>query len=45
MGGEKLTKSLEGESLVITEDYTEHGSPFKSRVATTYPLSSMRVKW
>jgi hypothetical protein len=45
MGSEKLTKALEGESLVIAEDYTEHGSPFKSRLATTCPLSSVSVKW
>ena len=44
MGGEKLTKALEGEPLVIAENYTEHGSPLKSRVATTNPLSSARVK-
>ena len=44
MGGEKLTKALDGESFVIAEDYTEHGSPFKSRVATTNPLSSVSVK-
>ena len=44
MGGEKLTQALERESLVIAEDYTEHGSPLKSRVATTNPLFSVRVK-
>ena len=42
--GEKLAKSLEGQPLIITEDYTEHGSPFKSRVARTKPFSSVKVK-
>jgi len=44
MWSKKLAKPLEGEPLVIAEDYTEHGSPLKSRVATTNPLSSVRVK-
>lgn len=41
----KLAKALKGESLVIAEDYTEHGSPSKSRVATTNPFASVRAKW
>jgi hypothetical protein len=44
MRRKKLAKALDGESLVIAEDYTEHGLPSKSRVATTKPLSSVRVK-
>ena len=36
---EELTKALEGKPFVITEDYTEHGSPFRSSVATTNPFS------
>jgi len=44
MRRKKLAKALDGESLIIAKDYTEHGSPFKSRVATTKPLSSARVK-
>ncbi len=45
MRRKKLAKALKGESLVIAEDYTEHGSPSKSRVATTNPFASVRVKW
>jgi hypothetical protein len=44
MRRKKLAKPLEGEPLIIAKNYTEHGSPFKSRVATTNPLSSARVK-
>jgi len=44
MRSKKLPKPLEGEPFVVAEDYTEHGSPSKSRVATTKPLSSLRVK-
>ena len=44
MWSKKLSKALDGEPLVITENYTEHGSPSKSRVATTNPLSSVSVK-
>ena len=45
MWRKKLAKALKGESLVIAEDYTEHGSPSKSRVATTNPFASVKVKW
>lgn len=44
VGGEELTKPLQGKSLVVAKDYTEHGSPSKSSVATTKPFSSVRVK-
>ena len=45
MRRKKLAKALKGEPLVIAEDYAEHGSPSKSRVATTNPFASVRVKW
>ena len=44
MWSKKLAKPLEGEPLIIAKDYTEHGFPSKSRVATTKPSSSVRVK-
>jgi len=44
MRRKKLAKALKGEPLVIAEDYAEHGSPSKSRVATTNPFASVRVK-
>ncbi len=45
MRRKKLAKALKGEPLVIAEDYTEHGSPSKSRLATTNPFASVRVNW
>jgi hypothetical protein len=45
MRRKKLAKALKGKTFVIAEDYTEHGSPSKSRVATTNPFASVRVKW
>jgi hypothetical protein len=44
VGGEELAEPLEGKAFVVAEDYTEHGSPSRSRVATTKPWSSVRVK-
>lgn len=45
MRSKKLAKALKGEPLVVAEDYTEHGSPCKLRVARTKPFCSVRVKW
>ncbi|NBY66857.1 MAG: hypothetical protein EBQ51_07290 [Verrucomicrobia bacterium] len=33
--GKKLTKPLKGQPLVVAQNYTEHGFPSRSRVATT----------